>query len=118
MAGYSTSVRPYFHELQASENTAQECNIQPYYLLNHQIIDLLYTTLILVASRKQTATAHARFKGRCCVQFNELQAFGLFLAFDGANMRTDPFATGKKYHKLLNNAVFIRNESLFFVSAM
>ena len=46
MAGYCTSVRPYFHEPQASENTAQECNIQPYCLLTHQIIDLLYTTLI------------------------------------------------------------------------
>ena len=52
MAGYCTSVQPYFHEPQASENTVQECNIQPYYLLNHQIKDLLYTTLILVASRK------------------------------------------------------------------
>ena len=38
MAGYCTSVRLYFHEPQASENTAQECNIQPYCLLNHQII--------------------------------------------------------------------------------
>ena len=28
MAGYCTSVRLYFHEPQASENTAQECNIQ------------------------------------------------------------------------------------------
>ena len=36
-------------------------------LLNHQIIALLYTTLILVASRKWTATVHVRFKGRCCV---------------------------------------------------
>ena len=49
MAGYCTSMRLYFHEPQASENTAQGCNIQPYC---HQIIDLLYTTLILVASRK------------------------------------------------------------------
>ena len=46
--------------------------------------------------------------------FNELQAVGLFLALDGASMRTDPFTSGKKYRKL---AVFIRNESLFFVSA-
>ena len=50
MAGYCTSVRQYFHKLQASE---YECNIQPYCLLNHQIIYLLYTTLILVASRKE-----------------------------------------------------------------
>ena len=34
-----------FHKPQVSENTAQECNIQPYCLLPHQIIDLLYTTL-------------------------------------------------------------------------
>ena len=27
------------------------------------------------------------------------------------------FTSGKKYRKLLNNAFFIRNESLFFVSA-
>jgi len=46
--------------------------------------------------------------------FNELQAVSLFLAFDGASMRTDP---GKKYRKSVNNAVFIRNERLFFVSA-
>ena len=30
MAGYCMSVRPYFHKPQASENTAQECNIQSY----------------------------------------------------------------------------------------
>ena len=42
---------------------------------------------------------------------------GLFLASDGASTRTDPFTSGKKYRKLLNNAVFIRNVSLFFVSA-
>ena len=46
MAGYCTSVRSYFHEPQASENTAEECNIQPYCPLTHQIIDLLYTTVI------------------------------------------------------------------------
>ena len=39
-----TSVRPYFHEPQVSENTAQECYIQPCCLLTHQIIDLLYTS--------------------------------------------------------------------------
>ena len=83
MAGYCTSVMPYFHKPQASENTAQECNIQPYYLLNHQIIDLLYTTLILAASRKLIATAHAWFKGRSACIFNELQAVSLFLAFAG-----------------------------------
>ena len=47
MAGYCTSVRLYFHEPQASENTtAHSCNIQPYFPLTHQIIDLLYTTVI------------------------------------------------------------------------
>ena len=49
--------------------------------------------------------------------FNKLQAVGLFLAFDGASTRTDPFTSGKKYRKPVNNAVFIRNKSLFFVSA-
>lgn len=49
--------------------------------------------------------------------FNELQAVGLLLAFDGASTRTDPFTSGKNYQKSVNNAVFIRNESLFFVSA-
>ena len=41
----------------------------------------------------------------------------LFLAFDSASKRTDPFTSGKKYRKLVNSAVFIHNESLFFVSA-
>ena len=91
MAGYCTSVRPYFHEPQASENTAQECNIQPYYLLNHQIIDLLYTTLILVASRKQIAIGMRGSKVVSACIFNKLQAVGLFLAFDGTSMCTDPF---------------------------
>ena len=50
--------------------------------------------------------------------FNKVPAVGLFLAFDGASTHTDPFTSGKKYRKLVNNAVFIRNESLFFVSAV
>ena len=49
--------------------------------------------------------------------FNKLQAVDLFLAFDGASTRTDPFTSGKKYRKSVNNAVFIRNKSPFFVSA-
>ena len=49
--------------------------------------------------------------------FNELQAAGLFLALDGTSTRIDPSTSGRKYHKLVNNAVFIRNESLFVVSA-
>ena len=46
---------------------------------------------------------------RVCVRifFNKLQAVGLFLAFDGASTRTDPFTSGKKYRKSVNNAVFI-----------
>jgi len=50
--------------------------------------------------------------------FNELQAVGLFLAFDGATMCIDSFTSGKKYRKLVKNVVFISNESLFFVSAV
>ena len=49
--------------------------------------------------------------------FNELQAVGLFLAYDGASTCTNPFNSGKKYCKSVNNAIFIRNERLFFVSA-
>ena len=51
-----------------------------------------------------------------CV-FNKLQAAGLFLALDGTSTRTDPCTSGRKYHKSVDNAVFIRNESLFVVSA-
>jgi len=86
-------------------------------VFNHQIIDLLYTTLILVVPSKYIATAHARFKGRFACIFNELPVVGLFLAFDSASTRTDHFTSGKKYRRLVNNAVFIRNKSLFFVSA-
>ena len=50
-------------------------------------------------------------------KLNELQAVGLFLAFDSASTRTDHFTSEKKYRKFVNNAVFIRNKSLFFVSA-
>ena len=49
--------------------------------------------------------------------FNELLAAGLFLALDGTSMRTDPSTSGRKYRKLVNNAIFIRNESLLVVSA-
>ena len=49
--------------------------------------------------------------------FNELLAAGLFLALDGTNMRTDPSTSGRKYRESVNNAVFIRNESLLVVSA-
>ena len=49
--------------------------------------------------------------------FNELQAAGLLLALDGTSMRIDPSTSGRKYRKLANIAVFMRNESLFVVSA-
>jgi len=49
--------------------------------------------------------------------FNELQAVSLFLAFDSASTCTNHFTSGKKYRKLVNNAIFIRNKSLFFVTA-
>ena len=49
--------------------------------------------------------------------FNELQAAGLFLALDGTSTRIDPSTSGRKYRKLVNNAVFICNESLVIVSA-
>ena len=49
--------------------------------------------------------------------FNELLGAGLFLALDGTNMRTDPSTNGRMYRKLVNNAIFIRIESLFVVSA-
>ena len=49
--------------------------------------------------------------------FNELHAFDLFLAFDGASTCTVPFTSEKMYRKVVNNTMFIRNESLFFVSA-
>ena len=49
--------------------------------------------------------------------FNELLGAGLFLALDSTSTHTDPSTSGRKYHKSVNNAVFIRNESLFIVSA-
>ena len=105
MAGYCTSVWSYFHEPQASENTAHSCNIQPYCLLTHQIID---RQLLCMRSTKVIASM--------CI-FNELQAAGLFLALDDTSTHIDPSTSGRKYRKLANNAVFIRNESLFVVSA-
>ena len=66
-------VRPYFHEPQVSENTAQMCNIQPYHLLNHQI---LYTTVILVdLENRQLLCMHGSKVIAACI-FNELQAVG------------------------------------------
>ena len=60
---------------------------------------------------------HAQYNSGCACIFNQLQAADLFLALDGTNMRTDPSISGRKYCKLVNNAVFICNENLFVVSA-
>ena len=49
--------------------------------------------------------------------FNKLQAAGVFLSLDGTSTRTNPPTSGREYHKLVNIAIFIRNESLFIVSA-
>ena len=49
--------------------------------------------------------------------FNKLQAAGPFLALDGTSTHTDPSTSGRKYPKLVNNAILTRNESLFVVSA-
>ena len=55
MDGYCTSVRPYFHELQASENTAQEwysisshIPFSPikYYIYTSPKIDVFWTTIL------------------------------------------------------------------------
>ena len=47
---------------------------------------------------------------------NKLHATGLFLALDGTNTRIDSSTSTRNYRKLVNN-VFIRNKSLFVVSA-
>ena len=59
MAGYCTLVL-YFHSHAARENTAaHSCNIQPYYLLTHQIIYMYMlkkntsaATYLLLSARK------------------------------------------------------------------
>ena len=50
--------------------------------------------------------------------FNKLQAAGLFLSLDGTSTRIDLSTSERKYCKLVNNAIFIHNESLFVVSAI
>ena len=53
MAGYCTSVQPYFHEPQASENTAQECNyttLIQQYLEDRQLLRMHSTKVIAVYS--------------------------------------------------------------------
>ena len=66
-----------------------------YYLLNHQIIDLLYATLIL-ENRQLLRMCGSKVVARAYLMSFRL-AVGLFLALDGASMHTDPFTSGKKY---------------------
>ena len=109
ITGYCTSVPPYFHEPQVSENTvSQECNIQPYCLLAHQIID--YSDF--------SSTWKIDSYCACAVQrvvaayiINKLQAAGLLLALDGTSTHIDLSTSGRKYLKLVNNAIFIHIES-------
>ena len=118
MAGYCTSVRPYFHEPQASENTAtHSCNIQPYCLLTHQIIDLLHTTLILQHLQHRQLLRMRSTKVIATCIFNKPLAAGLFPTLDGTSLRTDPSISGRKYRKSVYNAVFIHNKSINVVSA-
>ena len=50
--------------------------------------------------------------------FNELLDANLFLALDSTSMHTDPSMSGRKYCKLTNNPVFIRNEAYLFFSVV
>ena len=99
MAGYCTSVWLYFHKPQASENTAQECNIQPYCLLTHQIIDLSYTTLIYQHLQHRQLLRMRSTKVIATCIFNELLAAGLFPALDSTSLRINPSISGRKYCK-------------------
>ena len=57
---------------------------------------------------------HSDFSSICAVCIlNKLQAVNLFLALDDARMHIESFTSGKKYRKLVNNAIFIRNEKCF-----
>ena len=100
MAGYCMSVRLCFHEPQASENIATSENTAGYCMS----VRLYFHE---PQASENTATSE-----------NTAQELGcLFLALDGTSMRTDLSTSGRKYRKLVNNAVFICNESLFVVSA-
>ena len=104
------SVRPYFHEPQAGENTADKSAISHSHTSNNRFI-IYYSDL--AAPRKQTATVHAQYKGRVrayLMSFRLLPCFQLWLGID-------PSTSGRKYRMLVNNATFIHNESLFVVSA-
>ena len=80
-------------------------------------IRFFYTTLIYQHLEDRQLLCMRLTKVVAACIFNELLAAGLFLALHGTTMRTDPSTSGRKYRKLVNNAVFIRNESLFVVSA-
>ena len=45
--------------------------------------------------------------------FNMLQSAGLFLALDDTSTLNFPSTSGRKYHKLVNNAVFIHKGSAY-----
>ena len=114
MAGYCMSVWPHFHEPQASENTAQECNIQlPSHTSNNRFIT--YYCHFSGTYKIDSYCTCAAQRSLLRYIFNELLAVGLFLALDGTSKRTDPSTSGRKYCKLV---VFLRNESLFVVSAV
>ena len=49
--------------------------------------------------------------------FNKLQATAMFLVLESGSTHTY-CTSGRKYCNFLNNAVFLRNESLLTVSAM
>ena len=103
MAGYCTNVHPYFHKLQARENTAQECKylaILPSHTSNNRFI-IYYSDL--AAPRRQTASAHAQYKGRCC---RLLVCFQLWTA--PACVQIPP--------PVVNSAIFIHNKTLYVVS--
>ena len=91
------------------------CNIQPYCLLNHQI---LYTTVILVIQKIDSYCA-------CTVQRSLLHAYLISFRLSAhfqllmvpAHIPIS-LPVEKSTVSLVNNAVFICNESLFFVSVV
>ena len=66
-----------------------------------------YRQLLRMRSTKVVARAYL-------ISFRLL---GFFLALDSTSTRIAPSTSGRKYREVVNNAVFIRNESLFVVLA-
>ena len=65
MAGYCTSVRSYFYEpLRKYSTRVQYPAILPSHTSNNRF-SIYYCDL--ATPRRLTATAHAQYKGRCCV---------------------------------------------------